>query len=168
MLELSTYHSIYKTVKTVKTLLLIIFTGFFIYRSYELYLYNHQFIIDYFKINVKTNNAPLINYFWQQLDLFKNYAIFIFIIWLVFYIYSHFPIKKQWIIQWDKTNEINPILGRSISSHFRYNKHLNHKTLFIYHNYSDFEKNMLYLHSQNKELYNFLNKYDGNFSNDIK
>lgn len=168
MVDLSTYHSIYKTAKSVKTLLFIIFAAFFIYRSYELYIQHHQVIMDYLKINVKTNNAPLISYFWQQVELLKNYTIFIFVIWLIFYIYSNFPIKKQWIINWDNANEVNPILGRSISYHFRYNKSLNHKTLFKYAGLANLEQNMLQRHSQNKDLYTFLNKYDTDFSKDIQ
>lgn len=168
-MELTTYQLLYKTLSVVKTILVFLFIMLFIYNSYSLYLQNATVLMDYLKFSSKTTSSNgVLTYAFAQLHLVKNLALMLAILFIAYFIYSRFPISNKKIIQWDQNKEIDPILGRSITYHLRYNKSLNTRQLYYFYQLAQFEKNMLVYHINNSHLDNFMKKYDENFNLDLE
>lgn len=168
-MELSTYQLLYKTLSIVKTILVLVFICFFIYNSYLLYLHNSSVIMDYIRFSSKTTNSNnILHYLFEQLHLVKNLVIILIILYASHFIYSKFPVSQKKILQWDQNKEIDPILGRIISQHFRQNKFVNTKQLTYFYCIAQFEKSMLVHHINKTHLDSFMKKYDPNFNLDLE
>lgn len=161
MLSLSSYKLIYQSISIVSKLLLVIFIYFFIYHSYQLYIFHKDFIFNFLKFSSGENRTGfLLNILLTELRMFGALFLQVSLVILVKYILFSLPVPKSLLVYWDSTKELTPILGRFITEHLRYHRYINSYHLYSFIYYSTIQQKMLIYHASNPNTLHLFKKHD--------
>ena len=167
MISLNSYRLITRTMQVVSTVLCIIFVGFFLLHTYDLYLNNKNFLNNFIRLTLKENQKDLlISLGLAELKLIGVLAAQLIITLVTKHLLFSLPFPKKWISQWDNQGEISPVLGRLIVENLRYKKNLNSYTLTYLIGCADTQHYMLAYHSKNPNSQNLFQKYDPHYLKD--
>jgi hypothetical protein len=157
------YYSVLFLLKTFVFLIL----GIWIYNSFNYFEQVHFFsyISDLSKVEKNLNTI------WELMKTWlisSGWVILkVVLIQCTSYTFKRFWVMSKWLTYWDNLGEINPIFGRNISEHFRWNNTLNFMQIIQIHNLSSVQYSFLKMHKKNQHIVNIAQKYDPFYARDI-
>lgn len=92
----------------------------------------------------------------------------ILIITLIIKIFNNIKIPNVWLKKWDDDMEIDNLFGRHLCEHIRFHKKINFKNFNSLHRFCNRENRILEKVKKDSNLTNIFNKYDKNYTSDIK
>lgn len=157
----------YYTVLFLLKIFVFLILGIWIYNSFN-YFEQVQF---FSYINDLSKVEKNLSTIW---DLMKTWLISsgwvmlkVVLVQCAAYTFKRFLVMSKWLTYWDNLGDINPIFGRNISEHFRWNNTLNFMQIIHIHKLSSVQYSFLKMHKENNHIVNIAKKYDPFYARDM-
>lgn len=167
MISLNDFKLICQTTRVVKTVLVLMITGLFLYDSYLYFQGLPTYIDQIIHLNSPDKNPKFYIHYFMTWGIMLFWCIVkIVIIKLVYRFIISLPVPKSWLGKWYDNQEIGPILGRMLVHHLRVRNHIKIKTLSHYVAWSQEEAYYFNQHRQNPHLNKIFKEFDGAWQQD--
>lgn len=166
-MNISQFKLSYYTFLVLLKLFVFLSLGIWAYNSFNYFEQTHFFSYISDLTKVEKNLTPI----WEIIKTWLISSVWVMLkvifIQCTAYAFRRCWIMTKWLTYWDSIGDINPIFGRNISEHFRWNNTMNFMQIIYIYNLSSVQYKFLNMHSKNNHIVNISQKYDPFYLRDM-